>query len=89
MPHTRTAKKRLRQNLRRREENRARHGRMRTEVRRVLSLVDAGKAEEAAEKLGPTTRLVDKAAKRNLIHPNKASRIKSKLAKKADAASKK
>jgi small subunit ribosomal protein S20 len=89
MPHTRTAKKRLRQNLRRREENRARRGRMRTEVRRVLSLVDAGKAEEAAEKLGPTTGLVDKAAKRNLIHPNKASRIKSKLAKKTDAASKK
>ncbi|MHC4777811.1 MAG: 30S ribosomal protein S20 [Planctomycetota bacterium] len=89
MPTTRTAKKRLRQNEKRRTLNRADLARMRTELKKAEGQIDGGKIEEAAKQVGVATKHIDKAAKKNLIHRNQASRMKSKLAKKLGQAEKK
>ena len=46
MPHTLSARKRLRQSLRRRERNRARQGAARTAVRQARELIEAGSLTE-------------------------------------------
>ena len=44
--------------------------------------------EEAAEKLPTLVSMIDKLAKKNIIHKNKASNLKSKLTKKVKPSSK-
>lgn len=89
MAHTRTAKKRLRQNVKKRTANRAQVSRLKTELKKTKARIQEGKPEEAKAQLSIASQALDKAAKKNLIHPNKASRVKSRLAKKIAAASKK
>lgn len=70
MPVTPSAKKALR-------NARAKHGRntaVKTELKRALKTVSPAK-------LSAVVSLVDKAAKRQIIHANKAARLKSRLAK--------
>ena len=81
MAHSRTAKKNIRQNVRRRASNRAAGSAMRTAVKKLLKSVEE-KDKAAAEALLPVTqKLVDKAAKNSRLHPNKAARLKSQLAR--------
>jgi small subunit ribosomal protein S20 len=80
MPHSRNAKKRLRQSLERREKNRSVNRELKTRVRKVVELVDAGKAEEAETALRVAVQKLDRAAAHNTIHRNKAARTKSRLA---------
>lgn len=47
----------------------------------VKSLVKAMRKHPSAKALTSLYRVLDKAAKRHIIHPNKASRLKSRLAK--------
>lgn len=69
--------KRLRQTKTRTEHNRYYAKTMRNAVRRLRATTD--KAE--AEKLLPLVqKMLDKLAKTNIIHPNKASNLKSGLA---------
>ena len=49
--------------------------------KKALAAFDAGNKEEAVKSTSEFSSVVDKAAKRNLIHPNKASNLKSKTAK--------
>ena len=49
------------------------------------AVIQATTKEEASDKLKAVTSALDKAAKRNLIHRKKASRLKSRLAKKVNA----
>ena len=83
MAHSRTAKKAVRQNERRRIRNKAATSTMRTQIKRVHAAVAAGDGTAAAE-LATAQKLVDKAAKNNRIHANKAARLKSQLAKAAN-----
>ena len=80
MAHSRTAKKAVRQNERRRIRNKAATSTMRTQIKRVHAAVEAGDGSAAAE-LAQAQKLVDKAAKGNRIHRNKAARLKSQLAR--------
>jgi len=81
MPHSKQAKKRLRQDEERRVHNRALATRMKTEMKKVLAAVDA-KDLDAAEKAMPEAmKRIDKAAKSRVIHPNNADRKKSRLAR--------
>ena len=80
MAHSRTAKKAVRQNERRRIRNKAATSAMRTQIKRVHAAVAAGDGTAAAE-LATAQKLVDKSAKRNHIHRKKAARLKSQLAK--------
>lgn len=83
MAHSRTAKKNIRKNEKRRTANRAMIASVRTSVKKARE-----NAADAAS-LGTAQQRLDKAAQRNLIHPNKAARMKSRLAKAANAAAKK
>jgi small subunit ribosomal protein S20 len=79
MPNTSTAKKRLRQNDKRRARNRARRSALRTQIRKVRAAVESGKIDEAASEFRLATRRLDQAAAANLLHANAASRLKSRL----------
>ena len=71
--------KRIRQNEKRRLENRYWAKTMRNAIKRMRSLVDAN---EAKTKMPAVTSLIDKVAKKGIIHKNKAANLKSGLAHK-------
>jgi small subunit ribosomal protein S20 len=89
MPHTRSSKKRVRQNETRRAANLVTRGAMRSAEKEVRELLAQGKAEEAAKLLPHAYQKLDKAAKRHVIHANTASNHKRKLARAVSAAAKK
>ncbi|MBU0753718.1 MAG: 30S ribosomal protein S20 [Planctomycetes bacterium] len=90
MPHSKQAKKRLRQNEKLKMVNKSRKSSMRTMVKKVLKAVEAGDAETAAKELPQAMKKIDKAAKHNVIHKNQASRKIGRLNKKVhDLTSKK
>jgi small subunit ribosomal protein S20 len=88
MPHSASAKKRHKQNLRNRERNRAAKSELKSHVRKVLSAIDAGDATQAREALRTLASTADKAAAAKKIHRNKAARMKSRLSARILAASK-
>ncbi len=79
MPNTKGAKKRLRQNVVRRDRNRMSRTRMRSALRKFRETVEAKNFEEAKELCRITARLLDKAASKGVIHRNKAARLKSRM----------
>ncbi len=73
-----SAKKRIRQSEERRVENKYHARTTRNAVRKLRSTSDKA---EAAEMYPKVAAMLDKLAKNNVIHKNKASNLKSKLAK--------
>jgi len=59
---------------------------MRTEIKRVRAAIASGDVEEAKAGFSLAQKMLDKAAKTNRMHPNKAARTKSRLAKEVAAA---
>jgi len=88
MPHSASAKKRHRQNLRDRERNRQVKSTVKTAIRKVLDAVSAGDLETAREQFRGVTKTADKAAAKGTIHRNRAARIKSRLSARVLALSK-
>jgi small subunit ribosomal protein S20 len=88
MPHSASAKKRHKQNLRNRERNRAAKSELKGQVRKVLAAIDSGDVAQAREALRTLASAADKAAASRKIHRNKAARIKSRLSARMVAASK-
>lgn len=76
MAHSLSAKKRIRQTAVRRLRNRYDGKTTRNAVRKILATTDK---KEAGELLVTTVSMVDKLAKKNIIHANKAANIKSRL----------
>lgn len=76
MPNIKSAKKRMELSRRARNRNRGVRSRIRTALRRVL---EAESKEQAEEMRRRAVALVDRAAARRVLHPNKAGRIKSRL----------
>jgi small subunit ribosomal protein S20 len=81
MPITQSAKKALRQNVRRHKQNLVRKEAYKKAVKEYRKLVVAKKLDEAKALLPRVYQTLDKAAKTNVIARNKASRLKSRLAK--------
>jgi len=81
MPNTKSAKKRLRQSQERRARNRSGKTELRTGLRKVRESVAAGAVDRAQEQFRVAARELDQAGAKNLIHPNKAARLKSRLSK--------
>jgi small subunit ribosomal protein S20 len=81
MPHTRNAKKRMRQNEKRRLRNRAVKKEIKTYIKRLKDLVAGGSLEQVKESFNAVTKKLDKAAARRIVHPNLAARKKSQLAR--------
>ena len=78
MANHQSSKKRIRQSEKRRLHNRYYAVTTRNAVRKLRSLTDK---KEAEEMLPRVSSMLDKLAKRNIIHKNKAANIKSKLTK--------
>lgn len=83
--HT-SALKEARKNKKRRLINRAAKSRIKTAVKKFNAAVEAQEPAKAADTLKQAMSLLDKAAKKNIIHKNtksrKISRLSSKLTKK-------
>lgn len=79
MPNTKSAKKRLRQNKVRRLHNRAIKSRLRGLLRQVRASAAAGELEKAETEFRLVGKKLDQAGAHRIIHPNKASRLKSRL----------
>ena len=78
MANHKSALKRIRSNDKKRVLNRYQHKTTRNAIK-ALRLVDD--KNEAAEKLNVVVSMIDKLAKKNIIHGNKASNLKSSLTK--------
>ncbi len=81
MPITKSAKKALEQNRRRRIFNLRRSRTMRSLIKETRQLITEGKKEEALKMLPQAFKAIDKAAKKGIIKKNNASRKKSRLSK--------
>jgi len=78
MAHHQSAKKRIRQNEKRRLENRYYAKTARNAVKKLRSIEDK---EEALKMYPQVSSMIDKLAKRGQFHKNKAANLKSKLMK--------
>jgi small subunit ribosomal protein S20 len=79
--------KRNRQNLARHERNKAVRSRLKTFSKRFAQAVEAGDREAAEEAFRTTSRALDKAATKGVIHKNNAANKKSRMAKKLSSLS--
>jgi len=79
MANHQATKKDARQSLKRRDRNRYYGKTTRNAMREMLKITEKSAAEE---QLPVVISMIDKLAKRNVIHKNKASNLKSQLAKK-------
>ena len=81
MPHTKSAKKSMRQSAKQRERNRAVKKTVKLQVREVLAAAKAGPIEKLRDEFRKASKQLDKAAAKRVIHPNLAARKKSQLAR--------
>ena len=85
MPHTKGAKKRLRQNEKRRELNRTTKKAVKTQIKKVLETAKTGTAAELQQEYNLAAKKLDKAASKGVIHKNQAANKKSALSAKIAA----
>ncbi len=85
MANHKATKKDVRQAAKRRERNKY-YGKTTRNAIRDLKALKSGK--EAAEQLPDVASLIDKLAKKGIIHKNKAANLKSKLTKKVNTLAK-
>lgn len=78
MANHKSALKRIRSNEAKRLRNRYQHKTTRNAVKKLR---DLDSKKDAEELLPSVVSMLDKLAKKNIIHANKAANIKSKLAK--------
>lgn len=81
MPNTKSAKKRLRQSLENRARNRAVKSVLKSQLRKVREAAAAGQIEAGEAEFRLTTKKLDQAAAKGVIHRNAAARLKSRLSK--------
>jgi len=81
MPLIKSAKKAIKTTKRQTEENRLVRAKIKDTLKGARMAIVAGD-KDVAEKVSKAYRELDIAAKKNVIHKNKASRLKSRLAKK-------
>lgn len=82
MPNTKSSRKRVRQNEKRRIANKAVKSRIKTETKKFGEYIDKNEKEKATEQLSIVCKLLDKATKRNIVTKNTAARRKSLCARK-------
>jgi small subunit ribosomal protein S20 len=82
MAHHKATKKSIRQSAKKRLANRYNGKTTRNAMRKLRATEDKAEAEKS---LPEVVAMIDKLAKRNIIHKNKAANLKSKLMKKVAA----
>ncbi|MEM9325296.1 MAG: 30S ribosomal protein S20 [Bacteroidota bacterium] len=78
MANHKSAAKRIRSNAAKAVRNRYQHKTTRTYIKRLRQSTEKSEAQELLKQV---TSMLDKLAKRNIIHKNKASNLKSSLTK--------
>ncbi len=78
MPNIRSAKKKLRKDIRRTAQNVSYKKTVKKTVKNMSKIKGEGKA---AKELSKAYSIIDKAAKNKVIHPNKAARLKSQISR--------
>ena len=84
MPNIKSAKKRMRQTLKRTARNRVRKEKLKKAVKSYRSALATGVKETIGEELKNVTRAIDKAGVKGILHKNTINRRKSRLAKAAN-----
>lgn len=74
-----SALKRARQTTKRTTNNRSNASQLRTALRKLRQTIQSGDAKEVKAAFGSTVSMIDKAAKKGVIHKNTAARYKSRL----------
>lgn len=82
MAHSLSAKKRVRQNAKHRNINRARKSEIKTVIKGFEAAAGSGDKKAAAEQYKLAVKRLDEVASAKTIHKNKAARLKSRLARK-------
>jgi len=85
MANPKATRKDVRQSAKRRDRNRYYGKTTRNAIRDLKEITDG---KEAGDKLTSVASMIDKLAKRGVIHKNKAANLKSKLTKKVNALAK-
>ena len=82
MAHSLSAKKRVRQNAKRRVINRSRKSEVKTQTKGLVAALSSGDKKAAIEQFKLIVKKLDKIAAKGTIHKKKASRLKSRMARK-------
>tara|TARA_B100001057_G_scaffold459189_1_gene509116 strand:+ start:373 stop:639 length:267 start_codon:yes stop_codon:yes gene_type:complete len=88
VPQHKSAKKRLRQTVRRTAVNKSVKSNVATQLKTIDRLIKDKKVEESMAKLKQVMSMLHKSTQRKIMHLNKASRTISKLQKDISAISK-
>ncbi len=86
MAHSLSAKKRVRQNAKRRVINRARKSMVKTQIKHFETALSEGNMEKAGERFKLLAQRLDKIAATSTMHKNTAGRIKSRMARRLNKA---
>ena len=86
MAHTKSAKKRLKQNAKRRLRNRFHMSTLRTAIKKYRMALESGEVAEAEAMLPNVIKTIDKTQTKGVIKKNNASRRISRLALALNAA---
>lgn len=81
MANSTQARKRARQNEKRRVQNASQRSMMRTYIKKVTNAAAAGDKKQAEEAYKAAAPMIDRMADKDLLHKNKAARLKSRLNK--------
>ena len=81
MANTKSAIKNVRKNRRRREINKTRKGTLRTQIKKLRSLVKSKDIDAAAKELTRTISAIDRSIRKGILHRNTAARYKSRLSR--------
>lgn len=82
MPHHKSTQKRVKTNLKQQKYNMHYKSTMKTAIKKVIS---SSEKEVAVDEMNRTYSLLDKLAKKKIIHPNKAANQKERLARHVNA----
>ena len=85
MPNTKSSIRSVKTDAERRAKNAPIKAALRNAARKVEALAANGAKEDAQATMAAATGLLDKAARKGIIHKNAAARKKSRLAKKINA----
>ena len=85
MAHSLSAKKRIRQNAKKKTINRARKSEVKTQIKHFEAAVASGDGQAASEQYRLVAGKLDKTAATSTMHKKTAARKKSRLAKKLNS----
>ncbi|MEA2172555.1 MAG: small subunit ribosomal protein [Blastocatellia bacterium] len=87
MPNHKSAEKRVRQNEKRRVNNRSNRTRLRTTIKKLRAALTGSDANQVNELLPQTISTIDKAVQKGVLHRNAAARYKSRLTRRVNGVS--